>query len=65
MGAYTAFFDLTLGIASPILGLIGGVAGIGSVFLISALVVICAALVAMWLLRSSRRVANAAERLTL
>jgi len=65
MGAYTAFFDLTLGIASPALGLIGGVAGLGSVFLISALVVLCAVLVAMWLLRSSRRDANPAEGSTL
>ena len=56
MGAYTAFLDLTLGIASPALGLIGGVAGIGSVFLASAIVVLCAAAVALRLLpRSTRR----------
>ena len=56
MGAYTAFLDLTLGIASPALGLIGGVAGIGSVFLASAIVVFCAAAVALRLVpRSTRR----------
>ncbi len=51
MGAYTAFLDLTLGLASPALGLIGSVAGIGAVFLTSAVVVICAAGIAIWLLR--------------
>lgn len=56
MGAYTAFLDLTLGIASPALGLIGGVAGIGPVFLASAIVVLCAAAVALRLVpRSTRR----------
>ncbi|MBS0326864.1 MAG: arabinose transporter [Proteobacteria bacterium] len=50
MGAYTAFLDLTLGLASPGLGLIGAVAGIGTVFLTSALVVLCAAAIAMRLL---------------
>jgi len=53
MGAYTAFLDLTLGVASPVLGLIGTVAGIGSVFLASALVVLCASVIAMWLLSPS------------
>lgn len=52
MGAYTAFLDLTLGLGSPALGLIGSLAGIGPVFLVSAVVVLCAASVAMWLLRS-------------
>lgn len=42
MGAYTAFFDLGIGIASPVLGLIAGGAGLKSVFLVSALVVLCA-----------------------
>jgi MFS family permease len=50
MGAYTAFLDLTLGLASPALGLIGSVAGIGAVFLTSAVVVLCAAGIAIWLL---------------
>src|SRR5438874_820605 len=50
MGAYTGFLDLTLGLASPALGLIAGVAGLGCVFLASALSVMCAALVAARLL---------------
>jgi len=50
MGAYTAFLDLTLGVASPALGLIGAVSGVGAVFLTSALVVLCAAAIAMRLL---------------
>ena len=50
MGAYTGFLDLTLGLASPALGLIAGVAGLGCVFLASTLSVMCAALVAMRLL---------------
>lgn len=51
MGTYTAFLDLTLGLASPALGLIAGLAGLGCVFLASALSVMSAALVAMRLLR--------------
>jgi MFS family permease len=58
MGAYTAFLDLTLGVASPVLGLIGAVAGIGSIFLASAVVVLCAAAIAMRLLRPSMRKAG-------
>ncbi len=53
MGAYTALLDLTLGLASPALGLIGGVAGIGAIFLTSAVIVLCAAAIATWLLRLS------------
>lgn len=55
MGAYTAFLDLTLGVASPLLGLIAAVGGIGSVFLTSAVVVLCAAAVAMRLLSHTSR----------
>jgi MFS family permease len=50
MGAYTAFLDLTLGLASPVLGLVASVGDIGSVFATSAVVVLCAAAVAMRLL---------------
>jgi len=50
MGAYTGFLDLTLGLASPALGLIAGVAGLGCVFLASTLSVMCAAIVAVRLL---------------
>ncbi|MCW2239841.1 arabinose transporter [Azospirillum canadense] len=46
MGAYTAFLDLALGIASPALGLVASGAGLGSVFLVSTLVVLGAAVIA-------------------
>ena len=46
MGAYTAFLDVALGLASPALGLIAGVADLGTVFLVSTLVVLCAAVIA-------------------
>ncbi|GGF39402.1 UPF0226 protein YfcJ [Aliidongia dinghuensis] len=50
MGAYTAFLDLALGLASPALGLIASGAGLGTVFLVSALTVLCSAVVAVRLL---------------
>src|SRR2546425_10326296 len=52
MGAYTAFLDVALGLASPALGLIAGVADLGTVFLVSTLVVLCAALIAVRLLHA-------------
>lgn len=50
MGAYTAFLDVALGFGSPVLGLIAGWAGLGSVFLASALAVLGAAIIAVRLL---------------
>lgn len=52
MGAYTAFLDLALAIASPLLGLIARSTGIGTVFLASATLVLSGAAVAAVLLRS-------------
>ena len=52
MGAYTACLDLALGLASPALGLIAGVAGLGAVFLAGALVVLGAAAVAARLIQT-------------
>lgn len=49
-GAYTAFLDLALGLANPALPLIAGGAGLASVFLVSTLVVLCAAGMAIPLL---------------
>ncbi|HTS53105.1 MAG TPA: arabinose transporter [Burkholderiales bacterium] len=54
-GAYTAFLDLALGLANPVLGLIAGGAGLASVYLVSTLVVICAAAIAMRLLYARSR----------
>jgi MFS family permease len=55
MGMYTAFLDVALGLGSPALGLIAGWADLGSVFLASTLVVLCAAIVAALLLLPCRR----------
>ena len=50
MGAYTVFLDVALGFGSPALGLLAGRAGLASVFLASAVVVFCAAIIAVRLL---------------
>jgi MFS family permease len=50
MGAYTAFLDLAQGVASPTLGLVASGTRLNVVFLASAITVICAALVASWLM---------------
>ena len=50
MGAYTAFLDLTLALASPALGLIAGMAGLGCVFLASTISVLCASFVGLRLI---------------
>jgi hypothetical protein len=52
MGAYTAFLDLALGVANPALGLVASGAGLRAVFLVSALVVMSAATIAVRLHRS-------------
>ena len=41
MGIYTAFLDVALGVLSPLLGLLAGVAGLSSVFGVSALLALC------------------------
>lgn len=53
MGAYTAFLDLALGVSGPVLGLIAEGAGIGTVFLVSAVVVLSASAMAVRMQRSS------------
>jgi MFS family permease len=50
MGAYTAFLDLSLGVASPALGLVATRAGLRAVFFVSTLVVLGGAAVAVRLL---------------
>jgi MFS family permease len=52
MGAYTAFLDLALGLANPALGFIAGRTSLGGVYLVSTLVVLCAATIAVRLLNS-------------
>jgi predicted MFS family arabinose efflux permease len=55
MGAYTAFLDLALGIANPVLGAIANARTIRSAFIASALVILMAAVVAVSLMRSGTR----------
>jgi len=50
MGAYTAFLDVALGFGSPVLGLIGGWAGLRGVFLAAAMIVLCGAVIPLRLL---------------
>ncbi|MFL5250428.1 MAG: arabinose transporter [Myxococcales bacterium] len=53
-GAYTAFLDLALGLGNPALGLVAGHAGVSAVFLVSAIVVLGATIVAIRLLGGAR-----------
>jgi MFS family permease len=54
-GAYTACLDLALGVASPALGFVASRAGLDTVFLVSTLVVLCAAVIAARLLSMHAR----------
>jgi MFS family permease len=58
MGSYTVFLDVALGFGSPVLGLLAGRAGVGSVFLASAILALGAAVVAGWLLHNAPEVQN-------
>jgi MFS family permease len=53
MGAFTAFLDLALGLANPALGLLASRAGLNAIYLAGAVTVLCAAPVALHLLRAS------------
>ncbi|MBK4738518.1 arabinose transporter [Noviherbaspirillum pedocola] len=55
MGAFTAFLDLALGISGPTLGWVASGAGVPSIFLVSAVIVLCATAVAGHLLRMRRK----------
>ena len=55
MGTYTAFYDLTMGIGTPLLGSLANRAGLQAVFLISALSAFCSAPVAWWLMTTPKR----------
>lgn len=54
MGAYTAFLDVSLGFASPALGLVANNAGLSAVFSVSTIVVLSSALIALRLLLASK-----------
>ena len=55
MGAYTAFLDVVLGFGTPALGLLASMAGLGAVFVASAVAALCAAPIAALFLRASMR----------
>jgi len=55
MGTYNAFLDLTLGLGSPVLGLLAGRAGLGAVFVASAIAALLAVPIAIVLIRAPRR----------
>jgi hypothetical protein len=50
INTYTAFLDLAQGLASPALGLIAAGLSLNVVFIVSAGTVLCATLVASWLM---------------
>jgi hypothetical protein len=50
MGAYTVFLDVALGFGTPILGMIGGCGGLGTVFLVTSLAVLGGAVFAACLI---------------
>jgi MFS family permease len=50
MGAYTVFLDVALGFGTPILGLIGAWAGLGTVLLATSLAVLSGAVLAAYLI---------------
>lgn len=58
MGAYTAFLDLAQGIASPALGLIATGGRLNVVFLASAVAVLCAVVLAAWLIANPAQTAG-------
>jgi MFS family permease len=50
MGAYTAFLDVSIGLTGPALGVVASGLGLGTVFLVSAVVVLGSAFIAVRLL---------------
>jgi MFS family permease len=63
MGSYTACLDLTLGLAGPGLGLVAAHFGVSAIFLLSAALILPAALVAFTLMTPSREQGGGAPRL--
>ncbi|MBN1208981.1 MAG: arabinose transporter [Myxococcaceae bacterium] len=56
LGAYTACFDVTMGVGVPLLGVVVGVSGYGAAFAVSALMALASLLIAVVLsLRVGRR----------
>ncbi|GAB7551272.1 MFS transporter [Novosphingobium sp. 11B] len=61
IGTYNAFLDLTLGIGSPLLGWVGGHAGLGSVFVVSAVAALFALPIALLLRSRADRIHDESE----
>ena len=64
MGIYTAFLDVALGFGTPALGLVGAWGGLRSVFMASTLIVLCATVIAVPLIKAPvvQRVGSSKER---
>lgn len=54
MGAYTAFLDVALGMSGPVLGWVASGAGVASVYLVSAMLVLGAIAIALRLQQTNR-----------
>lgn len=61
MGTYNAFLDLTLGLGSPVLGLLAAQTGLGAVFTASAVAALLAVPIALALLRISTSLPDGAR----
>jgi MFS family permease len=61
MGLYSACLDLALAVSGPIRGLVGSMAGLQSIFLASALLCLCAAPIALLLLRQQSTLSGRPE----
>lgn len=62
-GTYTACLDIALGLGNPALGMVAGNAGVGSVYLVSTIVVMTSAIIASALLLQRKGLQNG-ERLS-
>jgi predicted MFS family arabinose efflux permease len=61
MGTYTAFLDLSIGLASPTLGWLADAGGLSLLFLVSAIVVACTAVLGALAVRWGPTMRPAAE----
>jgi MFS family permease len=55
LGAYTACLDVALGVGTPALGFMAGHTGMSSIFLVSAVLILCAIPITVHLMRASPR----------
>jgi len=55
LGAYAVFFDLALGLAGPLMGLVANAQGFAAIFLVAAGLALAGMLLGLVLLRSDAR----------